>query len=170
MKANGEMKKTTQASIPFVAVVFLTVSNSAFFWFVFVYSKILSFDLNTVGGNLTNIVIATTPPLLLSYAVYLWSRRWQRQKLGRAIKLKAVPFVEQIPYMVSFGILYVSSAFTVDFINLITKEEYFQNSYNAFFMAFGLMAAITVRSWDVFIQHYWSEPQKDFRSSDDRLN
>lgn len=153
------MKKATEHSIPSVAVVFFTISSAILYYFVFICSKIIIHDLNLINNKLINIIIAIIPSILFTYIVYFWSRTWQRKKMGEIIRLKAVPLIEQIPYMISFVILYVIAVFTVDFINTATNVQYFPSSNTGLFLALGFGTAMTVRSWDIFVQHYWSEPQ-----------
>lgn len=161
----SKMKKENTHFIPSAAIVFLTISTAIFYYFIFIASKITIKELNIFDNNFVNILAAATPSALIAYIVYHWSRSWQRKKTGRDMRLKAVPLVEQIPYMISFVILYIIAVFTADFINTATNVQYFPSRNTGFFLALGFGAAMTVRTWEVFVQHYSREQAQSFRDS-----
>jgi len=151
------MKSINDDGIPNIAIIFTVLSGSVFYSIIFVITKIIIIKLYIIDSRLIRIAISFSPALILMYIMYFWSRSWQRLKLNRKIKLGSTPIIEQIPYMVSFVILYAATIFSFDFINSMVNMTVFSNSDSGLCLALGLGAAMTVRSWDVFVQHYYKE-------------
>lgn len=148
------MNQNAGRAIPIAAIVFLTVSNTVFYCVVFIACKIAVFYLNLLDKYFLNLAVSLIPIIFFQYTVYFWSKSWQRNKLGKAVKLGATPLGEQLPYLISFAILYAWATSTIYLINKVTIAKYFPDLGTGFFMAIGLLTALTVRSWEVFLQEY----------------